>query len=155
MRSSYAQGTPDFTINAGLNDAWYNPATDGQGFFINVFPDIGKVFLAWFTYDTERPPADVQATLGDPGHRWLTAFGDYSGNTAVLDIDLTQGGVFDTAEPAPTRTPGGTIVLEFSNCREGTISYDITSADRQGAVPIQPVALDNVALCESLVSSKR
>ena len=35
-----------FLINAGLNDAWYNPATDGQGFFITVFPDIGYVLLA-------------------------------------------------------------------------------------------------------------
>jgi hypothetical protein len=26
-------------INAGLNDAWCNPDTDGQGFFITVFPD--------------------------------------------------------------------------------------------------------------------
>jgi hypothetical protein len=26
-------------INPGLNDAWFNPDTNGQGFFINVFPD--------------------------------------------------------------------------------------------------------------------
>jgi hypothetical protein len=25
-------------INAGLNDAWYYPETDGQGFFITIFP---------------------------------------------------------------------------------------------------------------------
>ena len=48
-------------INAGLNDAWYNPETSGQGFFITVFSDMGAVSLAWFTYDTELPPDDAVA----------------------------------------------------------------------------------------------
>jgi len=52
-----------FPINAGLNDSWFNPATNGQGFFITVFPDIQMMFLAWFTYDTERPPANASAIL--------------------------------------------------------------------------------------------
>lgn len=45
-------------INAGFNDAWFNPATKGQGFLITVFPEIKQIFLAWFTFDTERPPGD-------------------------------------------------------------------------------------------------
>ena len=52
-------GKIGFLINAGLNDAWYFPDTDGQGFFITVFPDLGAVSLAWFTYDTELPPLDA------------------------------------------------------------------------------------------------
>jgi len=58
-----------------LNDAWYNPETDGQGFFITVFPDLGFLSLAWFTYDTELPAEDAEANLGDAGHRWITALG--------------------------------------------------------------------------------
>jgi sugar lactone lactonase YvrE len=73
----------DFVINAGLNDAWFNASTPGQGFFVTVFPDSGQVFLAWFTYDTERPDESVTAILGEPGHRWLTAFGPYEGDTAT------------------------------------------------------------------------
>jgi hypothetical protein len=71
-----------FRINSGLNGAWYNPDTAGQGVFISVFPDSGQIFLAWFTYDMERPPESVSANLADPGHRWLTAFGAYDGNQA-------------------------------------------------------------------------
>lgn len=52
-----------FVINAGLNDDWYNPATSGRGFFITVFPNIGKMFVAWFTYDLERPDLSVTAQL--------------------------------------------------------------------------------------------
>ena len=141
-----------FPINAGLNDAWYNPATAGQGFFITVFPDIQMMFLAWFTYDTERPPADVGAILGEPGHRWLTAFGPYSGDTAMLDVELTRGGVFDAAEPAVTQSPDGTIDVVFSGCNAGMINYDITSAGVSGQVPIERIALDNVPRCETLAN---
>jgi endonuclease I len=139
-----------FQINAGLNDAWFNPATGGQGFFVSVFPNIGQIFLAWFTYDTERPPGDAQALLGEPGHRWLTAFGAYTNNKAVLDIEITQGGVFDSPEPRPTQDLDGTITLEFSGCNAGIVTYDIPSIGTQGVVPIERIALDNVPFCESL-----
>ena len=138
-------------INQGMSDSWYSPATNGQGFFIIIWPQIGQVFLSWFTYDTERPPASVTAQLGEPGHRWLTAQGTYSGNTAVLDVYVSRGGIFDSGSPAPVATPDGTMVLEFSDCNTGTIGYDIPSVQRQGEISIQRIALDNVALCESLV----
>jgi len=140
----------EFEINPGLNDAWYNPETDGQGFFISVFPELELVSLAWFTYDTERPADDVEAVLGDPGHRWLTAVGPFSGNQAQLEISITRGGIFDSAEPEPTSTPGGTIQLKFDDCNSGTVSYDIPSISQMGELPIERVAWDNVALCEAL-----
>jgi len=146
------QGPPVaiFEINQGLNDAWYNPLTLGQGFFITVFPDIQKMFLAWFTYDLERPPEDVTAILGEPGHRWLTAFGDYSGNTATLDVEISKGGVFDSATPPVTQEPDGTITVEFTDCNAGEVTYNIPSAEASGVVPIERISLDNVELCESL-----
>jgi len=143
---------PAFQINAGLNDSWYNPATPGQGFFITVFPDIQMMFLAWFTYDTERPAPGVGATLGEPGHRWLTAFGPYLGDTAMLDVELTEGGVFNAAQPAVTQSADGSIVVSFSGCNSGTINYDITSAGVTGQIPIERIALDNVDLCEALAN---
>jgi hypothetical protein len=146
---------PLFEINAGLNDAWKNPATPGQGFFVNVFPDIGQVFLGWFTYDLERPAQDTQAILGEAGHRWLTAFGPYLDGRALLDIELTQGGVFDAAEPVPTQELDGTIILEFTTCNAGTVTYDIPSIALQGTIPIERIALDNVPACELLSGAVR
>lgn len=146
--------TPDstFRINAGLNDAWFNPETNGQGFFIVVYPDIETMFLSWFTFDTQRPDESVTAQLGEPGHRWLTALGNFSGNQAVLDISVSRGGVFDNGEPVPAVSPDGTVVVEFTDCSTGTVSYDIPSIGQQGVIPIQRVAPDNVALCEELAS---
>jgi formylglycine-generating enzyme required for sulfatase activity len=143
-----------FEINSGLNDAWFNFATSGQGFLITVFPDRKEMFLAWFTFDTVRPPADVTAFLGEPGHRWLTAQGPYNGDTANLTIFVTEGGVFDAAEPVPSTDLAGddTLTLEFADCTEGLVNYEITSLGISGEIPIQRIALDNVALCEALAS---
>jgi len=142
-----------FMINAGLNDAWYNPETGGQGMLISVFPDAGILFLAWFTYDIERPPEDVTALLGEPGHRWLTAQGAFAEDRAVLDIWLTSGGVFDSGDPPVSRIRDGTMIVEFTGCNSGSVSYDIASVDLQGVVPIERIVLDNVPLCEELDES--
>ena len=141
-----------FQINAGLNDAWYDPAKTGQGFLITVFPEIRQIFLAWFTYDTERPPEGTQTMLGEPGHRWLTAQGPYDGNIAQLTIFVTKSGVFDSVEPEATTDPGGDgfMTLDFTDCSEGMISYEIASLGLIGKVPIQRIADDNVDLCEQL-----
>ena len=142
----------EFSINAGLNDAWYYPVTAGQGFLITVFPDIQQMFVAWFTYDTVRPPDDVTAQLGGPGQRWLTAQGPYDGQVAELTIYVTTGGVFDSAQPQATtdQAGDGSMVIEFRDCESGLVSYNITSLGISGSIPIQRTAKDNVALCEAL-----
>jgi N-acetylneuraminic acid mutarotase len=141
------------TINAGMNDAWYNSATAGQGFLVTVFPDIGQLFLAWFTYDAERPPESATAVLGEPGHRWLTAQGPYQGDRAELTVFVTRGGVFDSTEPvAETDPPGGvgTMTIEFADCSEGLITYELPAAGLSGEIPIERIVDDRVALCQQL-----
>jgi hypothetical protein len=136
-----------FDINAGLNDAWFNPETPGQGYFIIVLPHLKQIFMAWFTYDTERPPADVTAILQEPGQRWMTAQGEFDGNSAVLTIFTSSGGVFDSSDPTVISVANGEILLEFTGCNSGTVTYNIPSIDRQGVVPIERIALDNVEQC--------
>jgi hypothetical protein len=139
-------------INPGMNDAWYEPATAGQGFLIIVFPQSCTVFLSWFTYETERPPQDVMAILGEPGHRWLTAQGPFAGDTATLDVYLTSGGVFDSAQPMPETSaePIGTIVIGWHDCETATLSYDLPGLGLQDEIELERLTPDNVALCEAL-----
>lgn len=146
-----------FEINIGLNDIWRSTDIRGQGFFINVFPNTFPnrpypvMFVGWFTYDLERPAQGVTATLGEPGQRWLTAYGTYSGHIAwSLEIELTQGGIFDSGVPAPTGAPYGTMTIWFNSCSEGVIDYDIPSVPVSGRIIITRVANDRVALCEEL-----
>ena len=150
---AHAQSQPIEELNAGLNDAWFDPTTSGQGFFVIVFPQIKQVFIGWFTYDTERPPEDVSALFAEPGHRWVTLQGSYEGSTANLTLFVTKGGVLNAAEPAATtdQAGDGTATLEFADCANGMLTYEITSLGLSGEIPIQRLALDNIARCEALI----
>jgi len=150
-----AESPPLTEMNAGLNDAWYNPETNGQGFFVTVFSDLGVVSLAWFTYDTELPLQDIPSNLGDAGHRWFTALGAIDGNHSTMSIDITSGGIFDNATLVQHTDPAGSdgiIDLTFETCAAGTVTYDIPAIAQQGTVAIQRVADDNIALCEALAA---
>ena len=137
-------------VNPGMADAWFEPATAGQGFFIVVFPELEMVFLSWFTYDTERPAPSTPSVLGEPGHRWLTAQGRFHGNRALLEINVTSGGVFDSGQPAVSNVPGGWIELEFDGCRAARLLYRVEQADREGEILLQRITDDNALLCEAL-----
>ena len=137
-----------FEINGGLTDAWYNPATSGQGFFIAVYEKLGLVFLSWLTYDTDLPEANVTAHVGDAGQRWLTAEGAYAGDSAELVVYSSSGGLFDVSPPASLTEPVGKIMLQFENCNSATVSYELTNIGISGSIPIQRLALDNAAVCK-------
>jgi hypothetical protein len=139
-----------FNITHAMAGAWYEPATAGQGLLMDVFDDGNSMFLAWFTYDLARPAPSVPAMIGDPGHRWLTAQGPFSGDTAELDITWTSGMVFDSGTPAFEQMQDGTMTVQFFDCYTGEVAYDLGSAGEQGVVPIQRLANDAVALCEAL-----
>jgi PKD repeat protein len=138
-------------INGGMTDAWLDPATAGQGFFIIVWEDIEFIFLSWFTFDTERPPEDVTAIFGEPGHRWVTAQGPYDGDTAMLDVILSTGGVFDSEEPVIETDPDpiGTITIQWTSCEKGILTYDLPSLGLMGQIPIERIVPSNVPQCES------
>ena len=142
-----------FTMNAGLNDAWYNPDTNGQGFFVTVYPGIKTVFLAWFTYDTVQPDSTATAHLGSPDQRWMTAQGVYDGAQAEMEVRVFAGGVFDSGTPEPESVVDGSILLQFENCNSATVTYDIPSIGRTGVIPIQRIDVDNVPHCEQMAEA--
>lgn len=142
----------EFFLNALLAGSWFNAAFPGQGFFLDVFPNFGQVFLAWFTFDTMGPADPNEANVGYSGSRWLTAFGPYSGASADLAIELTTGGRFVDPAMVEQDLDYGSINLEFTDCNAGTITYDIPSAGVDGEIPITRIATDNVPLCEDQVN---
>ena len=147
-------GITAFSVNQGMNDAWFNPATPGQGFLITILPEVKVVFLAWFTYDIDRPPEDTTAYLGEAGHRWLTAqgrYGDHRDNTVSLNVFLTEGGIFNSEEPKPeTGDPIGEIHLSWDDCEHAGLIYHIDQPPVGGVIPLIRVTPDNVTLCEAL-----
>jgi plastocyanin len=139
-----------FVVNPGLNDVWFNEATAGQGFFFIVFPDIELFFLAWFTYDTERPDDSVAAILGEAGHRWVTAFGGWEGNKVTLEVELSAGMVFNSGDPPVEQTPGyGTMMIVFHDCSNATLTYNFPQLSLSGSIELTRITPDLVALCDA------
>ena len=137
-------------INSGMSGSWYFPATTGQGFLMDVFDSTNLLFLAWFTYDLERPAAGVNAMIGDPGHRWMTAIGPFQGDTANLGITWSSGMIFDSETPVVSNVNDGTMTIEFSDCKTGRVSYDLGDSGQVGEVPIERIINDGVPFCESM-----
>lgn len=142
-----------FVINAGLNDAWFDPETSGQGFFITVYPSTQTIIMSWLTFDTEQPESGATAHLGDPCQRWFTAQGHYEGAVADLVVYSASGGVFNESTFKPVLDEIGSISLEFEHCNHGTITYDLPDISASGEISIQRIALDNVDLCETLAKT--
>ena len=67
-----------------MNGSWFDPATSGQGFFIDAYPNPGGdfIFVSWFTYGDDTAS----------GQRWLTAQGAFAGSVAEIDVYETTGG---------------------------------------------------------------
>ena len=112
---------PDRVIrpNAGL---WYNPATDGRGFDIEVFGD--RLAAIWYTYDQQGLPM------------WYLAAGDllgfeFEGPLLSFRMD-TEGGV--------SNQEVGQLSLTFESERSAQMTFNI-GADF-GGEPLQWLAFD-------------
>ena len=118
----------------GLTGSWYEPATGGQGFEVEVFANpsagTGSTFVSWFTYDTAIGGAERQ--------RWYTAQGPVvTGQpNAALTIYRNTGGNFN-APPATTAQAVGTATLSFDTCSSGQLAYAFTDGTgRTGTIPL-------------------
>jgi len=144
---------PEFTtLTPGLNGSWFNHDTDGQGFFIEVFPELGTMFVAWFTYDTTFADGNETAVVGEPNHRWLTAQGPFDGTTGELEVYITSGGIFNQ-DNAVQRTPDGTLTIDFDDCRSAEATYSLVSSGLAGTIPLTRISGSTVAFCESLLAT--
>jgi len=131
-----------FEINAGHSGAWFNPDTSGQGQLIDVEPEGQFMFVSWFTYTDEASDHPFE-------QRWLTAQGNYSGNTAELDLWETLGGRFDDPQEV-TNTQIGEVTLSFTNCGQGQMTYSIDGEELQGEFPMTRVIPGSGNVCEEL-----
>ncbi|HET7844333.1 MAG TPA: hypothetical protein VFL14_09300 [Xanthomonadales bacterium] len=118
----------------GLTGAWFEPATTGQGFGVEMFADpasgSGLAFVTWFTYDTTVGGADRQ--------RWYAAQGVMNTGqpTAQLTIYRNIDGNFD-APPVTTSQPVGNATLSFDTCSSGTLTYAfMDGSNRSGTIPL-------------------
>lgn len=132
----------------GLTGSWYEAAEDGQGFEIEVYPDLiaagtGLLQGAWFTFDA--------APAGGAEHqRWYTFNGPAQSGAANVAVTIYQntGGNFD-APPVTNGVAVGTGTLAFDSCGSGSLDYAFTDGSgRNGTIPMTRIT-PNVACVEA------
>lgn len=106
---------PQFHVGEGLDGAWYEPRTSGQGVFLDVLPgEQPQVAMGWFTWRID----------GGDGPLWLTALGPLDGTSATMALHASTGGRFN--DPAPVTTlPIGSAVLVFDGCDHARLHYEL------------------------------
>lgn len=114
-----------FSANRGLTGTWFNGATPGQGWLIDVFEQTGTLtaFTAWFTYDVNDPSTGEADGFASTQHRWLTADGTFTDNVANLTMRLNTGGVFNQSDDT-TQTEVGSMTIEFTDCSNALLGWD-------------------------------
>jgi hypothetical protein len=133
-------------INDGMDGSWFNPATSGQGFFIDADPDPDGenfIFVSWFTFGDETAS----------GQQWYTAQGGFTGSTAAIELFETTGGSFNDSLATLT-VKAGTLNLDFTDCSDAIFSYTLTEGDLAGNIPVTRVIPGGSALCESFIAAK-
>lgn len=112
----------------GLSGAWYEPATGGQGFVININPVDAQVFVGWYTYAADGEHSET-------GQRWFSAQGSYTVGSSTMELTVfdSTGGTFDSSDTEVTTTPVGTAQLSFSDCTMATFDYEFTAGELDGS----------------------
>jgi len=141
-------------VNSGLNGAWFNPDTSGQGILLEILPVSNRTFMAWFTYDTQLPADGVLVNVGDAGHRWITGLGviDQENKTITFDLTVTSGGLFDNGQMVTNSAPEsyGTMTISFEDCANATVVYNLIAQGLSGSFPLIRISSENIALCQRL-----
>jgi hypothetical protein len=138
--------TEALDINAGMDGAWFDPDTSGQGYFIDAHPDPeggNFIFVSWFTYGDETAS----------GQRWLTAQGGFEGSMAEIDVFETTGGSFDDPMP-PDTIKAGAMSLDFTDCINALLSYSLPANGAEGDIAITRVIPGGQTLCEELAGAE-
>jgi hypothetical protein len=117
------------SVDYALSGNWYNAATSGQGFIVEINPTVPVIFFAWYTY------ALGGQSQGAAGQRWFTGQANYVVGAKAMVVTLyeTKGGAFNTSPTsAQTIVAIGTATLSFSSCTSGTLAYNLTGGANAG-----------------------
>jgi hypothetical protein len=131
---------PPTNADFALSGNWYDAATSGQGFVLDVNPASPAVFLTWYTY------APSGQSLGPAGQRWFVGLlKPYAVGSRSFTLPLfeTTGGLFDqVTNPLPSHVEVGTATVTFASCSSAQLNFNFTSGSSAGKSAI--IALTRV-----------
>lgn len=108
----------------GIQGSWWNQNYAGEGFALEEYGD-GFMVGYWYTY----------GLMGE--QMWLLGTGERDGNTVVLEMIRTHGGILahPTNPEGVTEEQWGTVTLEILDCTHIEMSYQRLDGE-SGGYPI-------------------
>jgi hypothetical protein len=133
--------TPNVTCSVGgasqpdvdffYSGHWFDPATSGQGLFVELNRIAEVSFVVWYTYAMDG------ASQGVDGQRWYTGQGKFVPGALTLPMTLyeTTGGILNSTDPGhATRTQVvGTATASFFDCHTAQWTFKFTDGSNAGA----------------------
>lgn len=114
-----------YAITPGISGTWFDIDHDGEGFLIDVGADTAAkggatMVAAYYTYDDAG------------GQAWMIGNGTITGDSVVLDMFITDGGIFGSAfDPVNVnQTAWGTLGFTFSDCENGVMTATPNTANQ-------------------------
>lgn len=132
------RAAPTFAIAPGITGAWFDPAQDGHGLFLEVLSR--NRFLAWwFAFD----PADGEQA-------WFFGVGSYQGATAsITQAQRITGGRwiphFDPARLAIDQW--GSLDFTFTDCNHGRVDFNAVAGFGSGSMHLTRLTLPSGLSC--------
>ena len=117
-------------INHGVDGSWYNPASAGQGLFIETVPSKNLLWGGWYTFDQSATRRE-----------WYTIWGDVSGASAQLTVYRSTNGAFNQPGAADL-IEWGTASLRFLSCSQAVLDYEFTTDGLSGSIPLERLTPD-------------
>lgn len=101
-------------VDDRVEGAWFNPATDGQGFLLDVDPVQGVLSGGWYT-----------ATSADGDRDWFTFLGTI-GDNHIVDVEVykTTGVKFNESSPVDTFRIGEGR-FQFNSCTDARFTFSV------------------------------
>jgi len=128
-RITVAGTAPSIPINAGVSGTWFDPSRPGQGFVLDVVPAINSLIVGWFTWSATEAGR----------HDWISAIGPITTGSATVDLQRSTGGLFNSATPPVVTTSVGSATFRFSNCENGTVTFQRSDINASGTIAIRRV----------------
>lgn len=117
------------TLTRSSSGSWFNAATNGQGFLVEVYPEQQIFTFAWFTWldDVDSDPQDYD---------WLTGNGGFTGNRATLTVFRSRNGRFNDPNSPVATSEAGTATFTLTSCTTATFTFNLTDPVRSGTIEL-------------------
>lgn len=132
-------------IGPGISGSWYDASKPGHGFFLEVVrggDGRDRLNALWATYDN----------FGS--QLYVLGVGEISGNTATIQANSTRGGGLppNFSSSNVQLVPFGTLTFTFSDCSNGTVSYQtsISGFTASATLPINRLTAISGSTCALL-----